>query len=361
LTLFGLGLGIYLLWRIQDVVFLLFLAILLATTIEPAVDRLRRGPFSRGTGVLTIYTAIVLAVGLPLVLLAPSVAAEAGTFADNLPARFDGLRQFGEHLEPMPLRTVVVGVLRQAAAELRHPATANGQAIVSIGADVVATALKALLVFVLAFYWLLERSAIRRALLQAVPQRHASTAGAIWNELEVKLGAWVRGQLFLMLVVGVVSAVGFFLLGLPSPIVLAVLAALAEVIPIVGPYLAFAPAILVTLATQSDRLIIVVTFAIVVQLIESNVLVPRVMQHALGISPLTILLGIQVGAILYGLPGALLAVPVAAAVQVILIRTIRLRSAESAAENQGVEAYLISRPDLAGAPTPVSARGQGAS
>jgi predicted PurR-regulated permease PerM len=382
LTLFGLGLGIYLLWRVQDVVFLLFLAILLATTIEPAVDRLRRGPFSRGTGVLTIYTAIVLVVGLPLILLAPSLVADAGTFTDNLPARFDGLRQFGEHLEPAPLRAVVVNALRQAATELRHPVGANSQAIVSVGADIAATALKALLVFVLAFYWLLERSAIRRALLQTVPKQHAATAAAIWNELEVKLGAWVRGQLFLMLVVGVVSGIGFVVLGLPSPFVLALLAALAEVIPIVGPYLAFAPAVLVTLATQPERLVLVVAFAVVVQLVESNVLVPRVMQHALGISPLTILLGIQVGAILYGLPGALLAVPVAAAGQVILTRTIDFKRSQAATENRGNEAFLTSRPDLSSvvrddrsggaaqvppnvvalaAETPVSARVQGSS
>jgi predicted PurR-regulated permease PerM len=322
LVLFGLGLGIYLLWRVQEVLFLLFLAILPATTIEPIVDRLRRGPLSRGTGVLAVYSVIVLALGLPAVLLAPSLIAQAGAFTDNLPARLEALRPFAERLQPLPLHNIVVNVLDQAVTQLQRPSSPNGEVIVAAGASVAVVVIDFLLVFVLAFYWLMERNALKRILLRAVPRHRVKDVNTVWNELEDTLGAWVRGQLFLMLIVGVVGGIGFVLLGLPSPIVLALIAALGEMIPIVGPYLAFTPAVLITLATQPDRVLLVLVFAIVVQLVESNVLVPRTMNHLVGISPLTIILGIQVGAILYGLPGALLAVPVAAAVQVILAHTM---------------------------------------
>jgi predicted PurR-regulated permease PerM len=322
LALVGLVLGIYLLWRIQDVLFLFILAILLATTIHPLVERLRRGPFTRGTGVLAIYTAIVLAIGLPTVLLAPSFMTQTGSFVDSLPTRLDELRAMAEGIEPTPLRLLVVTALTEAVSQLRQPATTSSQAIVATGAGVAVTAIDALLVFVLAFYWIVERSTVRRSLLQALPRQHVPVVNSIWNELEETLGAWVRGQLLVMLIVGILGGAGFFLLGLPSPVVLGVLAAVGEMIPIVGPFLGFAPAVLVTLAMEPGRLPLVIGYAIIVQFIESTILVPRIMHEALGISPLTILLGIQAGAILYGLPGALLAVPVAAAVQVILTHTL---------------------------------------
>ena len=323
LVLFGLGLGAYLLWRIQEVLFLLFLAILLSITIEPIVNRLRRGIFSRGTGVLAIYTVIILTLGLPAVLLAPSLIAQAASFTQDLPTRITALRPFADQLQPLPLRQIVVNGLDQAAAQLQNPGSPQGDTIIAGGATAVHVILDFLLVFVLAFYWLMERNALKRRLLRLVPRERARGVNTVWLELEVKLGNWVRGQLFLMLVVGVLAGLGFLAMGLPSPIVLAVVAAGAEMIPIFGPFLAFAPAVLIALATDPSKLLLVVGYALIVQLIESNVLVPRVMNHAVGISPLTIIVGIQAGAILYGLPGAFLAVPIAAAIQVVLTHSLR--------------------------------------
>jgi predicted PurR-regulated permease PerM len=179
------------------------------------------------------------------------------------------------------------------------------------------------MVFVLAFYWLMERNTLKRSALRVVPRHRAKEVNEVWVELEEKLGAWVRGQLLLMLMIGVMALVTFIFVGLPSPIVLAVLAGLAEMIPILGPYIAFVPAVLITLTVAPEKVLLVVGCAVVIQLIETNVLVPRVMSHTVGISPLTIIIGIQAGAILYGLYGALLAVPIAAAAQVILAHALR--------------------------------------
>ena len=322
LVLFGLGLGVYMLWRLQEVLFLLFLAILLATTIEPIVNRLRRGIFTRSTGVLAIYTVIVLVLGLPGVLLAPSFVSQTASFTQDLPTRITALRPFVDQIQPLELRQVVSTGLDQEVAVLQHPAPPTGDTIIAAGATAVHAILDFMLVFVLAFYWLMERNALKRQLLRLVPRERARGVNTVWVELESKLGNWVRGQLFLMLIVGVLAGIAFVAVGLPSPIVLAVVAAGCEVIPIIGPFLAFAPAVLITLATDPNKLLLIAGFALIVQLIESNVLVPRVMNHAVGISPLTIIVGIQAGAILYGIPGAFLAVPFAAAIQVILTHSL---------------------------------------
>jgi predicted PurR-regulated permease PerM len=318
LTLMALGLGVYFLWRIQEVLFLLFLAILLSTTIEPLVNYLRRGPFSRGTGVLVIYTVIIVVIGLPAVLVIPSLLTQASSFTENLPARIEALRPYAEGLRPTMLRDTADNGLNQLSAELRHPAPTQGDTLVAASATILHGILDFFMVFVLAFYWLLERNSLKRILLRSVPRHRARDVNLVWLELEEKFGAWVRGQLFLMLMIAVMAGVTFVLLGLPSPFILAIIAGLAEMIPIFGPYLAFAPAVLIALAVAPNKVLLVIGCAVVIQLIESNVLVPRVMRHNVGISSLTIILGIQAGAILYGLPGAFLAVPIAAAIQVIL-------------------------------------------
>jgi predicted PurR-regulated permease PerM len=119
------------------------------------------------------------------------------------------------------------------------------------------------------------------------------------------------------------AGTAFAVLGLPNSLVLAVLAGLFEIIPMIGPFLAFVPALLVALATDPLKALVLVGIAVVIQQIEGNVLIPRVMSHAVGISPLTVILGILIGSILYGPAGAFLAVPVAAALQVILNHTLR--------------------------------------
>jgi predicted PurR-regulated permease PerM len=115
--------------------------------------------------------------------------------------------------------------------------------------------------------------------------------------------------------------------------VLGVMAALFEIVPMVGPFLAFAPAVLVALAIDPTRALGVAIFALVIQQIESNILVPRVMGRTVGVSPLTVLLGILVGSALAGLPGAFLAVPLAGALQVVLAHALQTEDSVQSEEH----------------------------
>lgn len=159
------------------------------------------------------------------------------------------------------------------------------------------------------------------------------TRRTVWLEVEEKLGGWVRGQLILMLAIGIMAGIGYTVIGLPNAALLAVAAGLFEIVPMLGPVLAFAPAVLVALTIDPSKALIVIVYALVIQQIESNVLVPRVMRETVGVSPLTVLLGILIGAALYGLPGAFLAVPVAGAVQVLLAHALRSEDASQAEEH----------------------------
>jgi len=334
LVLMGIGLAGYLLWRVQEVLFLLMLAILLATAIEPLVNRLRRGPFTRGTGVLAVYTLIILAIGLPTYAVMPNLIAQASAFGDALPDRLQQLRQYAFGLQPRPLQTVALTALDSAIQAFQAPPRPAQEQIVEAGATAAHSLLSFITVFVLAYYWLVERPSIKRVVLRAVGVRHARDVNTVWMEVEEKLGGWVRGQLLLMLAIGVMATIGYVFLGLPSPAVLGIAAALFEIVPMIGPFLAFAPAVLVALATVDPaRALMVVGYALVIQQIESNILVPRVMGRTVGISPLTVILGILLGGSLAGLPGAFLAVPIAGALQVVLAHMLRSEDSSQAEEH----------------------------
>jgi predicted PurR-regulated permease PerM len=349
LVLIMLGLVCYLLFRVQEVLFLLMLAILLATAIEPVVFRLRRGPFTRGTGVLVVYTLIILAIGIPIYAVAPSLISQAASFSDTLPERLQNLLPYAESMQPRPLQSFAVSALENAIQAVQSPQNPPQDQIVQAGATAAHTLLNFFTVFVLAFYWLVERPSIKRAILRMVPVRRARDVNTVWMEVEEKLGGWVRGQLLLMLAIGVMATTGYFFLGLPNPILLGVVAGLFEIVPMLGPFLAFAPAVLVALAAiDPTRAVAVLGYALVIQQIESNILVPRVMGRTVGISPLTVLLGILVGGALAGLPGAFLAVPLAGALQVILAHLLRTEDPAQAEEHPNP----VDRADHEGAPRP---------
>jgi predicted PurR-regulated permease PerM len=322
LVLLAVLVGAYLLWRIQEVVVVLLLAILLATTIEPLVNRLRRGPFSRGGGVLIVYTGIIVVIGVPAYLAIPTLVAQSGAFMDSLPDRLQALRAQIGLLPSGIAQRVALGLVDQLAASLQTSSTPAGGQVVEVGATAAQTVIAFVSVFVLAFYWLMERAAIKRAVLRAVPTWRARDVNTIWLEIEDKLGGWVRGELILMVAIGVMSGLGYAVIGLPNPILLAVAAGLLEIVPMLGPVLASAPAVLVALTIDPTKALVVVGYAVVIQQLENNVLLPRVMRHTVGVSQLSVVLGLLIGAALYGLMGALLAVPVAGALQVILTHVL---------------------------------------
>jgi predicted PurR-regulated permease PerM len=330
LVVVGIALAAYLLWRLTNVLLLAFLAVLLATAIEPLVTMLRRGPFSKGTGALAVYGVIVVTIGLIAYVTVPHVAVQANSFVEGLPARIDTLRTMTEGLPPGPARNTLEGAIDHARAAVRSTGAAEGSQIVLVGTTAARALVDIVTVAILAFYWLIERNTVKRALLRLVGPGAARDVSNVWLEVEHKWGGWIRGQLVLMLAVGVMAGLGYVVLGLPSPLLLAGWVAAAEIVPVVGPYIGFLPAVLVALTISPNVALAVLAYAIVLQQIEGNILVPKVMSRAAGISPLTVMMGILVGFELYGLAGSFLAVPVAAALQVIVVHLMRARAPEHA-------------------------------
>jgi predicted PurR-regulated permease PerM len=156
--------------------------------------------------------------------------------------------------------------------------------------------------------------------LAFLPRDARAGARSVWNDVEIRLGLWVRGQLTLMATMGVMTGVVYSLLGVPGALLLALIAAITEAIPIIGPLLGAIPAVLVAATVSPELALIVAGLYVVIQFVEGNVLVPIVMRHAVGISPLLVLVSLLIGAAAGGFIGAFLAVPIAASLEIALQR-----------------------------------------
>jgi predicted PurR-regulated permease PerM len=177
-------------------------------------------------------------------------------------------------------------------------------------------------IFLIGFYWTLEGDGAIRAFLLHVSNEKRDSMREIISEIEKRVGGYVRGQGIMALTIMIADFVIFLIIGLPAALAVAVLAGLFEVIPVLGPTLGAIPAVLVAFSYDSSKVIWVIAAGALVQLFENNVLAPRVMHKTVGINPIVTLLAIVAFGALFGFTGLLLAVPIAAIIQIIADRSL---------------------------------------
>ncbi len=358
----GLALGALLVYGLvqlgiaaRNVLLLLFVSILLASALEPMVgwlrERLRMG---RSGTILVVYlTFFVVMLGLAFVVL-PAAVSQGQRILASLPAVFEEVRAWAGNLRPVALGTSITALVDSVGETFAPSPPPRPDEVVKVGTAVAEGAVFLFTMLAIVFFWLVEHARLQRYTLAFLPATRRAGARRAWNEIETRLGLWVRGQLILMGAIGVATGVTYTLLGLPGALLLGLIAALTEAIPIVGPLLGAVPAILVAATVSPELALVVGGIYLVFQLIESNVLVPVVMRSTIGISPLLVLFSLLVGAAVGGLIGAFLAVPLAASVEIVLshlqARDTPVAQDPAAVESpdeETTEGYKTSLPDAA--------------
>jgi predicted PurR-regulated permease PerM len=323
----GLAIGVALVvgvlvfaWAASPVLVFVFVAIILGSGLQPIVAWLRdRLHVGRGAAILLVYGLFLLIVIALVLVVLPAAIAQLGRTLEALPPFFERLRDWASTLRPAALSAAVTGVVEAAARTFRAPdLTANGQAVVQVGATVAGGIMSLLTLLTVVYFWLTERARLQRYVLAFLPQHRRATARDVWNQAETRLGMWVRGQLILMSALGIGTGVAYTLLGVPGAILLGLISALAEGIPIVGPLLGAIPAVVVAATVSPQLALAVAGIYVVLQFIEGNILVPLVMRNTVGISPFLVIFSVLAGAAAGGLIGALLAVPIAATAEILL-------------------------------------------
>ena len=317
----------WLLYRFNQVFFVLFVAIVMGTVLRPAVTWLHRRGLPRISGAVLVFLLLLaLLIGFALVLF-PLIVEQGATIAGAVPGYYQSLREWMINSpiqwimrlsEFLPATLPGLGATQQTGQQMR---TFAGQAMgyVASTAQVIFMATAILL---LTFHWTLEGPRTIRSLLLLVPKGQRESIGELISAMETKVGSYIAGQGVLCLVIGLMALAAYLLIGLPNALVLALLAGVLEAVPMIGPLLGAIPAALVALSLSPAKLVWVIVATIVIQQLENSLLVPRVMRKAVGVNPFVSLLAIFAFSSFFGIAGALMAIPMAAIIQLLLDRFV---------------------------------------
>ncbi|OGN76809.1 MAG: hypothetical protein A2X24_03440 [Chloroflexi bacterium GWB2_54_36] len=317
----------WLFYRFYQVVFALFFAIVLGTVIRPVVTWLNRRGLPRIAGVLVVYLLLLaLIVGFVL-LVFPSIVEQGSTISAAVPGYYQSLREWMTNFPDQLIAQL--GTFLPVALPGLAPIEQTGQQMLIFAGQAVGYitwAAKAVFmvttILLLAFHWTLDGPRTILSLLQLVPKSRRESISELISAIEEKVGFYIAGQGVLCLVIGILSLVTYLLIGLPNALVLALVAGVLEAVPLIGPLLGAIPAGVIALSIAPSKLIWVVVATLVIQQTESIFLVPRVMRKAVGVNPFVSLLAIFAFSSLFGIAGALMAIPTAAIIQLLLDRFV---------------------------------------
>lgn len=321
------ALAVILVWSaylVRDVLLLIYVSGLLAVGFSPIVRLIERqnvlpigtARFPRWLAILVLYLVIIGSlVGIGF-LIVPPLVDQGKEFWAARTQMFEKAQEF----------LIAKGLLRehltfQEAVE-KAPMNSGGDAVGTVFGALrgVGGGIFALLtILILTFYLLVEASSLRGNLLRLFPVKDRARVEAVSRDITVKVSGWLGGQLLLAAIIGSTSAIGLWLLGIPYLYVLALLSGVGEMIPVVGPILSAIPAVAVAASVSLKKVLLVVAFFVLQQQFENHVLVPKVMSRQVGVSAVTVIVALLIGGKLLGIVGAILAVPTAAILQVLLL------------------------------------------
>jgi predicted PurR-regulated permease PerM len=337
----------WLLYQMRFLIFLLFVAIVLGTAIRPAVAWLQRRGISRIAGVIIIYFLIAaFAVGI-LALIFPLIADQATQLSQNLPQYYAEIRGALANSNNRLLQNIAFRLPAQLSLFLNMSPGVEVDVLNQVTQTVFYTnvvvrgILSILAVFLLAYYWTQESNQVVRTLIRLVPLHRRHEIQEFVQLVERKIGGYIRGQGILCLVIGLAAFIAYTLIGLPYTLVLAIFAGIMEMIPVFGPALGAIPALLAALSVDPGKAIWVLVATGLIQMMENLFLVPRIMKNSMGVNPIIILLSLVAFGTVFGFAGALLALPLAAMIQLGLDR-ILIQSDDSSGSFSDEEADVPS-------------------
>jgi predicted PurR-regulated permease PerM len=304
LIVVGVVVGVLALWKLRVLIALLFLAFIVAAAMRPSVEWLRQRRVPRGVGIGLHYVAIATLVGLLLWLVVPvavdQVQAAVGTDTLRSEARdetgwkHDALISLDRWLRDLPKTGDVMGTALDATR---------------LGIEIL---IGVFFVFASAAYWIFERNRAVALVVSLVPQAKRQVVRDTWELIDLKLGAYVRGQMILIVAVAAVLSLSFWAIGLPYWILVGTFAGVVEIVPVIGPLLAGTLAVGIGLTESWQLGLTAGVIVLAVRLLEDYLVIPKVLGDAVGLSPLLVLVSVTATALLFGGFAVLLAIPLAA-------------------------------------------------
>jgi predicted PurR-regulated permease PerM len=310
---------VWTLYLVRDTLLLIYVAGLIAVGLSPLVDRLeqqrltRRVRLPRWAAILSVYVVAFIVIALFVMLMVPPLASQARDLFNAAPDLVSRGQQWLIQQGVLGREITIGEAVRQAPASTDTVGT-----VLSAIWGFVGGVFGIVTILIVAFYLLVDAENIVRAAVRLFPRQERARVRDASRRAGEKVSAWMAGQLLLGAIIGTTAAIGLWIMGVPYFYVLAVIAGIGELIPIVGPLLAAIPAVAVAFSVSPATALGVAVFFFLQQQVENHVLVPKVMSRQVGISPVLVIMALLIGGSLLGLVGAILAVPTAAILQVLL-------------------------------------------
>lgn len=309
-------LALVFLWRIRFILIAVFSAFVLMIGFAQLADWFTAKGLGKRVSAVLSYLILILILASILFLIIPPLVIQLKGFVEQFPRYVAELNQiYSANSLPGVKTEDLTAILSK---QLDGILTSS----VNLIFDTVNVVLNFLTVAVLSFYMLIERDRIKNNLFRLFPNLPKERVTKLAHKIEKQVGGWLKGELILMFVIFLVTYVGLTLLRVEYALPLALLAGLLEAVPIIGPILSAVPAVIVTFTVSPLMALGVIVLYILIQQIENNFLVPKVMQGVIGINPLLTILALLIGANFFGVVGAILSVPLAAILQVIIYDSI---------------------------------------
>lgn len=299
-------LGLWTIYLIRDLLIIIFVALILMSALSPLIGFFSKLKSPKPLSIAITYIIIIAIVAGVLVSIVPPLVEQTSKLITTLPSLTG---QF------FKITNIDKSVLQTQLSNL------SGN-IFSLTLTIFDNFLTIIFLLVLTFYLLLERDDLEKRVAVLFVGKEDRVRSLIVH-IEEKLGAWLRGQLSLSIIIGVLSYVGLIVLNIPYALPLAIFAGVMEVVPVIGPIISALPAILIGLTFSPLLSLGIAAMYFVIQQLENNLIVPQVMKRAVGLNPLVVILAIAVGSRLLGFAGALLAVPIAVVGQIIFTEIIK--------------------------------------
>lgn len=304
--------GAVLLYIIRDVVAILLFSVIIAAAVTPLANWLQKKGIPRTLGVFGIYfTAFLILAGILYMVVAP-LSSELDNLSLIVPVYFDKVDLFFKEIrDSIPQYENLIMNVQDRLGELSMNLANFSSNVFGTTGKLFGGFVSAIFVVVISFYLSAQEHGINLFLRAIAPREKQPYILSLWARAQHKLGRWLQAQIVLSVVVGILIYIGLAIFGIQHRVLLALVASVLEIIPIFGPILAAIPAVMFGLLKSPVVALWIILIYTIVHQIENHILVPNVMNRAIGLNPVVVIIALLVGGKLFGIPGIILGVPVA--------------------------------------------------
>lgn len=294
--------ALWLLLEIKDILFLVFVSFILMSALRPLVEGLIRRRIPKTLSVIIVYFIFIIVIGFIGSAIIPPLVTQSAHLSESLP----------EYL------STVVPFVKVDQQTIVGQIAPIGQNLLKVTLGIFGDVITLVTIFVISFYLIIERKNLDIHLSGLMGEIAARRLLIVIRKIEERLGAWVRGEMALMITIGCATFIGLTILGLPYVLPLAIIAGILEIVPTIGPIISAIPAVIIALTVSPIYALITVAVYFVIQQLENQLVVPFVMKKVVGVPPLVTLLSLLIGAKLAGITGAILAIPIVVTIETII-------------------------------------------